>query len=105
MIARADAIPPEIVELIRQTVREGMGSFGLKAVDVRAGEDHDGDPVIFIEASYDYSETPIDTVPVTVGLVSILRDRLWKEGETRFPHIRHKFDERQQVVHRRRARA
>jgi hypothetical protein len=27
-----------------------------------------------------------------------LRDRLWERDETRFPHIRHKFDERQKVV-------
>jgi hypothetical protein len=27
-----------------------MGPFGLRDVSVRAGEDHDGDPVIFVEA-------------------------------------------------------
>lgn len=94
-------IGKEIDELIKQTVRESMGPFGLKEVIVRAGEDHDGDPVIFIEAEYEYSETPIDPVDVMVKLPSILRDRLWEEGVTRFPHIRYKFDDRQKFVARR----
>ncbi|MEQ1717320.1 MAG: hypothetical protein ABL907_15295 [Hyphomicrobium sp.] len=97
-------ISRDIAALIEQTVRESMGPFGLKAVVVRGGEDHDGDPVIFVEAQYDLSETPIDTT-VTAKLTSILRDRLWEAGEARFPHIRHKFDERQKVKPRRRARA
>jgi hypothetical protein len=98
------AIDKNIIELIRQTVRESMEPFGLRAVDVRAGEDHDGDPVIFVEAQYDLSERPIDT-NVTARLTHVLRDRLWECGETRFPHIRHLFDERQTVSrHPRRAK-
>lgn len=99
------AIDKNIVELIKQTVRESMQPFGLRTVDVRAGEDHDGDPVIFVEAQYDLSERPID-LDVTAKLISGLRGRLWERGETRFPHIRHRFDERQQVSRRpRRAKA
>lgn len=90
------AIDPKIVELVKQTIRESMEPFGLRAVDVRAGEDHDGDAVIFVDALYDLSDRPIE-IDVTVALTSILRDRLWKHGETRFPHIRHKFDERHQI--------
>ena len=99
-----DSIEPQIVELIERTVRESMQPFGLKSVDVRAGEDHDGDPVIFVEAHYELSETPVETM-VIIGLLGILRERLWNTGEKRFPHIRHKFDERQEVRSRRRARA
>lgn len=104
MNERAAPVSPEIQTLVERTVRESMEPFGLKLVEVRGGEDHDGDPVIFVEAQYDLSETPIDTT-VTANLTSILRDRLWVAGETRFPHIRHKFDERQKVKPRRRARA
>jgi uncharacterized lipoprotein YmbA len=47
----------------------------LRAVDVRAGQDHDGDPVILVEAQYDLSERPIDP-RVTAKLTTTLRDRL-----------------------------
>jgi hypothetical protein len=104
MQERPARIDKNIVELIKQTVRESMEPFGLRDVNVRAGEDHDGDPVIFVEAQYDLSERPIDT-DVTAQLISTLRGRLWERGETRFPHIRHRFDERQKVSRRpRRAR-
>jgi len=81
-----------------------MQPFGLKSVDVRAGEDHDGDPVIFVEAHYELSETPVETM-VILELDGILWERLWNAGERRFPHVRHKFDERQEVRSRRRVRA
>jgi hypothetical protein len=100
----ANGIQPEIVKLIERTVRESMEPFGLESVDVRAGEDHDGDPVIFVEAHDQLSKTPVDTM-VIVELDGILRERLWKAGEKRFPHVRHEFDERQEVKSRRRARA
>ena len=96
MQEKVPAVKAEIVELIRQTVRTSMKPFGLKTVDVRAGEDHDGDPVIFIEAQYDLSETPLE-LGVTGKLASILWDRLLRAGETRFPHVRHKFHEKQKV--------
>lgn len=94
----------QVVELIRTTVRENMQPFGLRDVSVRAGEDHDGEPVLFIEADYELTDTPIDTA-VTAALTTKLRDKLWAAGETRFPHIRHKFPEAQQVKPRRRASA
>jgi hypothetical protein len=97
-------IKPEIAQLIERTVQESMRPFGLRSIVARAGEDHDGDPVIFVEAQYDLSQTPVDTM-VMAELISILRGRLWKAGEKRFPHIRHSFDERQEVGSRRRARA
>ena len=99
MQERPAAIEKSIVEIIEETVRESMEPFGLRAVDVRAGEDHGGDPVIFVEAQYNLSERPVD-LDVTAKLVSILRGRLWDRGETRFPHIRHKFNEQQEVSRR-----
>jgi hypothetical protein len=103
MQERAPTVERKIVKLIEQTVQESMKRFGLKGVEVRAGEDHDGDPVIFVEAEYELSPTPIDPA-VTARLTSILRDRLWDVGEKRFAHIRHKFDERQKVKPGRRAK-
>lgn len=96
------AVDDEIVELIAKTVRESMHVYGLRHVCVRAGEDHEGQAVLFIDAEYDLTDTPIDTT-VTATLTTKLRDKLWAAGETRFPHIRHKFPEAQKVKPRRRA--
>jgi hypothetical protein len=104
MQEKVQTISPQIVALIEQTIRESMQQFGLRQVSVRAGEDYDGDPVIFVEAQYDLSERPIEA-EVTANLTSALRDQLWKQGETRFPHIEHRFDERQKVSRPRRAKA
>lgn len=98
------AVDDKIVNLIKATVHESMQTFGLHEISVRAGEDHDGEPVLFIEAEYDLMDTPIDTT-VTAALTTKLRDKLWAAGETRFPHIRHKFPEAQKVKPRRRANA
>ena len=104
MQEKSAKIDPDITELIRRTVRESMQPFGLRDVDVRPGEDHDGDPVIFIEAHYDLVDRPIEP-DIMAKLALILRDRLWEHGETRFPHIRHRFDERHKVIRSRKAKA
>jgi hypothetical protein len=96
MKEKQSPVEPEIVALIERTVRDAMEPFGLKSVDVRAGEDHDGDPVIFVEAQYDLSERPLE-LGVTGELSSVLWERLRKAGETRFAHVRHKFHEQQTV--------
>lgn len=91
MIGARNIAPDDaIVELIRTTVHESMHPFGLRDVSVRAGEDHDGDPVLFIEADYDLTDTPTD-FSVTAALTTKLRDKLWDAGERRFPHLRHRF--------------
>ena len=89
-------VDPEIVALIERTVHEAMDPFGLRSVEVRSGEDHDGDPVIFVEAQYDLSERPIEP-GVTSELSSVLWERLRKAGEMRFAHVWHKFHEKQKV--------
>jgi hypothetical protein len=96
-------INPEVTRLIAEVIGEQMRPYGPR-VHARAGEDHDGDPVIFVDVEYDLSDTPVD-LTVTSSLTTKLRDRLWDMGETRFPHIRHKFDENQTVAPRRRKRA
>jgi hypothetical protein len=74
-----------------------MAPFGLRSVEIRAGEDHDGDPVIFVEAQYDLSERPLE-LGATDRLSSVVNDLVWSSGETRFPHVWHKFHEKQTVA-------
>jgi len=98
------AIRLEIVDLIKSTIRETMAPFGFRDATVRAGEDHDGDPVIFVDVEYDLTETPID-LAVSPVLLNKVQDRLWRAGEMRFAHIRHNFHERQPLNTRRSKRA
>lgn len=97
-------VEPEIVALIERTVRESMSPYSLRTIDVRAGEDHDGDPVIFVEVQHDLSETPIDPA-VNAKLSSDLWRLLLEAGESRFPHVRHKYHEQQEVKTRWRRKA
>jgi hypothetical protein len=97
-------VSPEIKTLIESTIREVMTPFGYRGVHVRAGEDHDGDPVIFVDVDYDLSANPLE-IGITGQILTPLRDKMWAAGETRFPHIRHRFHERQSIKIQKRARA
>jgi hypothetical protein len=90
-------IAPELVERIERTVHEAMAPFGLREVDVRAGEDHDGDPVIFVEAQYELSERPLE-LGITGDLSSAINDIALDAGETRFVHVWHKFHDKQTIA-------
>lgn len=98
------SVKNEIEKTIQETVAESMSAFGLRGVSVREGIDHDGEPVLFVEADYELTKAPID-VAVTAALLTKLRDKLWAAGETRFPHIRHRFSDLQEVKAMRRAGA
>lgn len=97
MIGKSGMIDKKVISTIEAVLKARMGRFGFTRASVRAGEDHDGDPVLRIDAEYTYSEKPID-VRATYGLTTELRDALEKVGEDRFPHIKHHFDERQQTA-------
>jgi hypothetical protein len=100
---KTETLDPTTLELIEHTVREAMGPFGLTTILAHPDEDHDGDAVIYVEANYEASGEPID--PEIVARLAVeLPKLLWDHGEKRFPHIRHYFDEQQQVKPRRRRR-
>lgn len=92
-----EPISPDVMTAIQDLIRQDMGRYGLREVSIRASTDHDGDPVLRIDASYDPVDEPIDPNDVS-ELLSRLRDRLWAMNERRFPHIRHHFSEQQKVV-------
>jgi hypothetical protein len=92
-----DKVGDDIVAAVTEIVGREMGPFGLRAVTVRAAEDHDGDAILLVEADYRSGGKPIEP-KVVAGLTTKLRRRLWDMGETRFPHIRHHFSGRQKVA-------
>jgi len=99
-------VSPEIVALIERSIREVMAplGYGYRGVRVRPGEDHDGDPVIFVDVDYDLTDTPLEFGFSRLIRTSLL-DKMWEAGERRFPHIRHRFHEKQPIAPRKRARA
>jgi hypothetical protein len=90
-------IPANVRQLIKHQVGKLMKPYGLVRVEVDAGQDQDNDPILIIEATYELSDRPIDPA-VLSRLTTELRDKLWACGEKRFPHIHHRFAEKQKVV-------
>ncbi len=97
-------VSPKIVDLIERAISANMAPYGYRGIRVRPGEDHDGDPVIFVDVDYDLTETPLD-IGATSGILTPLRDKMWEAGERRFPHIRHRFHEQQPIAPQKRVRA
>jgi hypothetical protein len=92
-----EPLDKSVIDAISDLLRGELTPFGLRDVTAVPGEDHDGDPVIFVHVDYVKKPPPVD-VRVTSSLVTKLHDRLWDLGETRFPHIRHNFAPSQKVV-------
>jgi len=89
------AIPKAVQRLLKQR----FAKYRLERVDVRAGEDHTGDPGLFIDAYFALSDTPLDTSLVSESFTEI-REALLKMGEKRFPYVWHHFHDEQAVAKR-----
>ena len=97
MIDVMQNVNDRVVETIETLIHERMDQFGLSGVEVRPGEDHDGDPVIFVTARYALTDRPIEPQAI-FDLELSLRDKAWALGERRFVHVLHKFDDAQKVA-------
>jgi hypothetical protein len=104
MQERTQTIDRNIIRLIEATIKDRMRPFEPNGLEIWAGEDHDGDPVIFIDVRYGLRDEAVNA-QTTAALPSFLRDLLWQAGERRFPHIRHQFDEKQKLSAPGRARS
>jgi len=92
-----DGIDGRVSATIESLFHERMDAFGLSDVKVRAGEDHDGDPVIFVDAIFALSPRPIEP-QVIFRLERDLRKGVRALGERRFVHPLYKFDDAQKVA-------
>jgi len=96
-ISARTPIKPRVKAAIERILRENMSRFGFIGATIEPGEDHTGDPAIFIHAEYQLSDEPVDS-RVTLATLSMLRDKLIALGEERFPYLRHHFAEGQKVL-------
>lgn len=94
--AKKKQLPPNIEKAIRRVLASRLKKFGFEDAEIAAGVDHDGDPVIFIDAHYRLTDEPVDP-DATLATLMELRRKLIHDGEDRFPHLRHHFDAKQKV--------
>lgn len=77
---------------ITAALHDHLAPYGLRSVEIRPETDHDGDPILLIEAHYGESDQPLDSRE-TYAAGKAVRRLVHDHGETRFPHIRHLFSE------------
>jgi len=82
---------------VEKVLRDRLGQAGFSGADIRADRDSDGDPILLVDVNYAYSDKPISS-KLAYGLSTEVRKALSALGETRFPHIRHHFDEQQKIA-------
>ena len=92
-------VDTKIEGLIHSFLKEHLSRYGLEQIDVEVGRDHSGDPALFINAYYRLSKEPVQPRSI-LHVLTELRHILVSQGETRFPYLRHHFDEKQQVATR-----
>ena len=90
-------VSDEAAAIINEVLKRRVGRFGFTRAEIRPGEDHDGDPVIFVEARYKRTDEPVDSRE-TFESRSEIRRKLFAIGEHRFPHIRHHFARGQPIL-------
>jgi hypothetical protein len=94
MTTQTDRVDEKVRRAVDDVLKRRMGRWGFTNARISPGLDHDGDPVLFVDAEYRLVREPLDP-RATFGLVTELRAALQALGENRFPHISHHFDERQ----------
>lgn len=72
---------------VEKTVRARMVEEFIVRVDVKPGEDFEGDPVIFVSVVFEGEVESLDFERLS-GLTRHLRSKLPDIGEDRFPHTR-----------------
>lgn len=77
----------ETIEAMIAPVLSGsFGHHGLEGFAVRPGEDHDGDPVLFVSIRFGSAAT-LPAGDETTGAMVAIRRLLLANGESRFPHL------------------
>ncbi len=89
-------VSDEAVAIIKEVLKRRLGSYGFARAEIRPGEDHDGDPVIFVDTRHKRTDVPVDARE-TAGALSEIRRKLIAIGEYRFPHVRYHFPKGQPI--------
>ncbi len=90
------AVSPTVLASIEATLKKRLGCRGFRSVVVTPIVDFEGDRALNIDVQVDLIEPSLDA-DLFAFLTTDLRQALAEIGETRFPHLRYHFDERQKV--------
>ncbi|MBB6306916.1 hypothetical protein [Xanthobacter tagetidis] len=86
----------ELKQLIGPILRKQLARSGFESFDLETGEDHDGDPALFIIAHFGASRE-IDASAV-IESTSRIRERLREKGDPRLPYLRFGAQLRRETV-------
>lgn len=82
---------------VEKVLSDRLGPAGFAGADIRADRDVDGDPILLVDVNYNFVDRPISS-KITYGLPTEVRKALKSLGESRFPQIRHHFNEQQKIA-------
>lgn len=78
--------PSDVRDIILPIMRSRLTAFGFEDASIRLGDDHDGDPSIFVELAFKEGHTPLPRgLSSTVGIEC--QDALAAAGEFRFAYL------------------
>jgi hypothetical protein len=80
----------ELNRIVGPILQKRLSSRGLKRFTIKAGEDHDGDPSLFIVAHLPGPEQELDAAALLNSTAEI-REQLRKHGDHRLPYVRYKI--------------
>lgn len=75
----------EVRDAIEEVVRDRIDMVRIDRVLVEEGEDHDGDPSLFVRIVFDADVEDLDAHRM-VSITRHVRNRLYTFGEERFPY-------------------
>jgi hypothetical protein len=80
----------QLAAVADESLRPRLGPLGLDRIQVAAGEDHDGDPALFVTVHFRRgSEVP--SGEILSDALGTLHEALQKRGEHRFPYLTPRF--------------
>ena len=90
-------LPSGFRKAVEGFVRPHSERLGIEDIRIEPGEDHEGDPVVYVLMKHRLLDQPIDLKEV-IALDRRLRDFAWEKGVRTFVHVRHQYDEKQKIA-------
>lgn len=95
-IQQSDRDLVDVQNAVERVLREQLGDSGFQKVQVKVGQDHDDDEILYVDAYFDL-QAQVDPERF-YGLTTAVRGALELLNEFRFPHLRYHFPEGQKVA-------
>ena len=78
----------ELKLLVAPILKRRLSRAGLEAFTIQSGEDHDGDPALFIVARFRPTAAEFDGASLLDSIREI-REELRRRGDPRLPYVRY----------------